>query len=163
MKRIATWLFVISFTFAFGVSATLLYVRSFTSIVQELGNAKKEDTSTELPAVTYCKLVSDPEKYNGKIVRLTARLTSGKHGLLFMDADCSDVEQAAVIFNPQNREEIKRNYLEVGKSGTFSEDLDLITVGRFRKVIPSFASDALVNTASLQFEIMHIEKGSKLR
>jgi len=170
MKRITSWLIVTSLTFVLGVVATLLWLefrhpsaqKSVASPCASLPN--DENSSADLPILSYCELANNPEKYTGKVVRVSARLSGFIHGRLFYDPNCHSVDtQAAVTFNSQAREEIERSLSEARGSDNWFEPVDLIAFGRFKKVVPSKKSDTIYDTASLQFEIMRIEKASKAR
>ncbi len=171
MKRITTWVLVTSFTFTLGVVAALLWLEFRHSSIQNQTNSpcspspNNENFSADLPILAYCELANNPEKYDGKIVRVSARLAMFIHGRVFADLNCSSMDrQTAVTFDPQNREEIERTLNQAsGSDNWIVTPMDLIAVGRFRKVVPSNQSDTIYDTASLQFEIMRVEKASKAR
>ena len=85
------------------------------------------------------------------------------HGIEFYDANCPGDTQAAVVFDPQHTNEIEQVLKQARGSDKWFEPVDIIAVGRFNKVTPSGESDAITSTASLRFEIVRVEKASKVR
>jgi hypothetical protein len=119
MKQIISWLLVIVFTFMLGVAVALLYLESTVSVTQKseisssLLNKEINDENVSmwnagnLPILSYCELANNPEKYDGKIVRLSATLYQNMHGLKFLDAICySEEKETAVLFDDKRETEI---------------------------------------------------------
>lgn len=170
MKRIASWILVTSLTFCLGVAAALLWLEFPHPTIQKSAvspctpSPNSENASADLPILAYCELANNPEKYNGKVVRVSARLSGFIHGILFYDPNCPGRDTgAAVFYNPENREEIERSLNQARSSDDWLQPVELIAIGRFKKVIPSNESDTIYDTAPLQFEIMRIEKAYKAR
>ena len=96
---------------------------------------------------------------------MSARLGGFDHGILFYDPNSATADkQTAVAFYPPDAEEVRRTLTEAAGSDYYGfVPLDLIVIGRFEKVRPSQGSDSIWDTAPLHFEIMHVEKASKVR
>jgi hypothetical protein len=112
-------------------------------------------------------LATTPERYSGKIVRVRARLSGFIHGMVFSDENCLGADnQAAAFYHPPAAEEIRQTLNRARGSDSLMnwlEPVNIIAVAKFRKVTPSHESDTIYDTASLQLEIMRVEKASKLR
>jgi hypothetical protein len=167
MKTIMSRLLVVSLTFILGVGVTLLWPEFHRAPVQSpqaspcsLSLSDEVAAPADLPILAYCELANNADKYNGKIVRVRARLGGFIHGMLFYDQNCPGAG-AAIFYNQQNKEEIRRSLAQARGSDDWLIPVEVIAVGRFRKVVPSYDSDTIYDTASLQFEIIRIEKAYK--
>ncbi len=84
MKRKIICLLAAIFTFALGVAVVLIWLADYKSPNQQSEAislpVQKADLPTEMPILAYCELASNPDKYNGKVVRLRAKLNGSKHG-----------------------------------------------------------------------------------
>ena len=147
-----------------GVAATLFWLQpQRTATKQEASVACAEPSNPVLPILAYCELANNPEKYNGQTVRVSVRLSWFIHGLLLFDPNCSGADtRAAVFYNQSNREEIERALKQAHGPDNWFEAVDIIATGKFKKVTPSNRTDTIYDTASLQFEIIQIEKASKV-
>ncbi len=164
MRQITSWLLFIAFI---GVTVTLLTQKCPPSVTQkpEIPSSilNNEIVSPDLPILAYCELINNPEKYSGKIVRIKAQLSGFQHGILFVDRNCTGIDkQTAVTFNLQNKEESEHILNKARGTDNWLIPLDLVVIGRFRKVVPSNSSDTIYHTASLQFEITHVENAFRL-
>jgi hypothetical protein len=161
MTRILISLLVLVIGFALGGATATLWLRhkSIPAPVQSNTNGVAPD----LPILAYCELATNRDKYNGQLVRVGTRLIGFIHGIEFYDPNCPGDTQAAVIFDPQHKDEIERDLKQARASENWLEPLNIIAVGRFKKVRPSNESDTIYSTASLRFEIVRIEKASKTR
>jgi hypothetical protein len=123
--------------------------------------------ASNLPIIDYCELANNPERYSGKIVRVRARLSGFIHGMLFYDENCAGADnRAAVSYSRRTEEEITRTLNRArGSDGSMNwlEPVNIIATGKFEKVTPSNESDTIYETASLQFQIIRVEKASKPR
>lgn len=176
MRKVTTWLAVAFCTFALGFATAALWLAPRRHIAteteapcshqrgDECALALDSDTdlfsSARLPILDYCELMSRPDRYSGKIVRIRAGLGGFIHGILFADnKNCSG--QTAVGF-PESNEDVRRALTEAAGSEWYGHvPLDLIVVGKFEKVKPSLESDAIWATAEFRFVIMRVEKASK--
>jgi hypothetical protein len=162
MKRFSTWLFIL--TFVVGVTSVFLYLK-FSNPVNEksvsLSNiplSNIENNSSNLPIFDFCKLVKNPEKYDGKIVRLSSKLIFGLENSWFSDPECGTPNDAAItiaenkeIWNAieQARKQKDKKFLK--------NEIDLIVIGKFRNEV--YKDCCLI--APFQFEILQIESISK--
>jgi hypothetical protein len=81
MKRVTSWLFIISLISVLGVIAIpwlyQIFNASYIQKSQELSNPTqpvKANGLADLPILAFCELANNPEKYNGKTVRVNASL-----------------------------------------------------------------------------------------
>ena len=180
MRRVSIWLLIAICTFALGFAAAMLWFQSHSSVAAEkvlpsppcdskafLDSDAELSAASKLPILDYCELANNPERYSGKIVRVHARLSGFIHGMVIADENCVGVDnQAAASYNRTMAEEVKRT-LDSARGSTNSmnwlEPVNIIAIGKFEKVTPSNESDTIYETASLQFEIIRVEKASKLR
>ncbi len=117
----------------------------------------------ELPDVPFCELIGNADLYDGKIVRVNAHSYFGRHGGILFDRDCSGFQnQTAVWINETMSEKIYSDFVE-NRLDWWANEIDLIAVGRFNKVTPTYESDTIADTAPLKFEIMSVEKASRVR
>lgn len=121
------------------------------------------ESVTERPILAFCELANNPDKYSGKIVRVSTSLSGFIHGMVLSDPNCSSVHtQTAVFYRAQNQREIEAVLKEARKSDDWRLPVRIIAEGEFRKVVPSNESDTIYDTAPLQFEIIRVEKAAKL-
>jgi hypothetical protein len=156
MKRISFWLLVISFTFLIGVAATLLYLK-FTHPAVQTSQTTTEFSSPNLTSMTWCELANNPEKHDGRTVRLNAKLSIGLEGSWFSDPNCG-VNNAAVI-TAENKEvwqTIEQARKQKNKK-PLSNEVDLVVIGKFKNTV---YKDCCLITP-FQFEILKVEKTSK--
>ena len=174
MRRVVIWLAVGLCTFVLGFAAASMWFTATRDVrerpcppptqVQDTlalapGDALRD--SANLPILAYCELVNNPERHSGKVVRVRATLRGFIHGILFSENTCPDRIAVSI---PRGNEDVTRALTEAAGSEWFGHvPLDLIVVGKFEKVTPSNESDLLWDTASLHFEMMHVEKASKTR
>jgi hypothetical protein len=171
-------------TFAFGLGAVMFWLEYRRPVVEHLDNPPcfrppyYESTTVScsgadfsalgnIPNLSYCELVNNADFYNNRIVRVRARTES--HGTVFYDGDCPSTREkkteAAISFHPTMAEEIKLKLTEAigGTQMLRGESIDMTVIGRLKKVTPSDYNDTVWDTASLQFEIMRVEKATKVR
>lgn len=112
------------------------------------------------PILSYCELVDDHERYDGKVVRVRATVRMSIHGLFLTDAACGlDEDYAAVAFDERRGQELVDTFFGADSPMRVGPGVvELIAVGRFRKVVPSGTSDSLLDTTPLRFEMMHVER-----
>jgi len=147
-----------------GVGASWFWLRPHRAeIKREASVVAAEPSKSDLAILTYCELANNADKYNGQTVRVSVRLSWFIHGLLVYDPSCSGADtRAAVFFDQSHTEEIERALTQARGSDNWFEQVDIIATGRFKKVTPSYESDTIYDTAPLQFEIIQIEKASKV-
>ena len=185
MRRLIIWLCVATCTFALGFAIATLRLQLRQPVVTEIAPVSIDmsiDTvalnpgadisaSSKLAILNYCELVNHPERYSGKVVRVRATLTGFIHGMLFYDENCAgpDAEtdtRTAVTYDPLHAAEITETLNRARGSDhplNWFEPVRVIAVGKFEKVTPTYESDTIYDTAALQFEVIHVEKATKLR
>ncbi len=164
MKRITFWLLTVSLTFIFGAAAALIYLKFFYPAIQtpepvpEIVLPEIENNPAELPVLTFCELAKNPEKYDGRTVRLSARLSIGLEGSWFSDSACG-ADNAAII-SMENNEVWKTidKARKRGKREPSDTEVDLTVVGKFKNSV--YKDCCLI--APFQFEISKVEKASKI-
>jgi hypothetical protein len=159
-QRVIRWVLLPVLTFVLGVAATTLWSRHSAS------KPKTVDISppAESPILGLCELLDNPDKYTGQTVRVSAIMSGFIHGLFLYNPNCVTVNtRTAVFFNPGNKEQIQDALKQARGSDDWREAVDIVALGQFRKVTPSNQSDTIYDTAPLQFEIMRVEKASKVR
>lgn len=165
MKRITSWLFIITLTFVLGVtSTTFLYLKFTTSNIQKSGtlqtpnSLKNEDVTLDLLILSFCELSNNLEQYNEKIVRISATIQFGLEGSWFSDPNCGISDNIAIVsykneelYNPiaQARKQKNMKFL--------ANELDVVVIGKFKNEV--YKDCCLI--APFQFEISQVEKVSK--
>ena len=179
MRRATFRLLVSLFTFAVGLAAATLWMESRRPVVLKLedppclrpplyenfsGLCSGADFSVvgDIPNLGYCELMRDADAYDGRIVRLHGRSGGHKHAMLISDANCPGV--TVVLVHPARRDEIERTLEKAWGSKDWWVPLDFTAIGRFKrgKLSPD-NGDIWGTAAPLQFELMSVEKASKLR
>ncbi len=168
MKRTTFWLLISLVTFALGVVTVFVWLDRSKTLTEESeavsSIAQKTTAPSELPILAYCELANNPEKYDGKIVRVSAKLWFFIHGFKFLDKNCYAVEkEAAVTFAAGREDEIFAKIAKDTESAEYNPWTfpEIVAVGKFSRVKPSRKSDSMVDNAYLQFEILEIEKASE--
>ncbi|MGQ0540521.1 MAG: hypothetical protein ACT4O9_01565 [Blastocatellia bacterium] len=120
---------------------------------------------TALSETQYCEVKNNPDRYNGKIVRIRAPLGYFIHGAFFEDPQCRDkyYEQlvddgrTALSFFEPKREELFETYQEIIKKKKAFNTIPIIAVGRFEWKYPKGISDGIEDRTSFHFEAYSIE------
>ena len=162
MKRSATRTFVISLTFLCGVAAVLIYT-GYNGLESENSYFVKEPISADelnssnFSLIAFCDIVKNPEKYDGKIVRLKGKLSFGIEGAWFSEAKCG-IDNAAVIESENDKvwAEIEKARTQKDKEFLINE-IDLITIGRFKNT--AYNEGGL--KTPFRFEMFWIEKNGR--
>jgi hypothetical protein len=162
MARILSCLLASLFTFFIGIGCASLRLLRLQAPQTECEAVQppQQHIPNERPILAYCELANNPNKYSGQIVRVSGTVSTFIHGMVMFDPNCSSVEtQTAVLYSRQHREEIRAALK--GPNSDWVLSTSIIAEGEFRKVIPSNHSDAVWDTAPLQFEIIRVEKAFK--
>lgn len=167
MKRIIFWLVVVSIVFGLGTATMLLYSNIFNNSGQTEKSAdsatRLTDTVSEvIPNADFCELAANPEKYDGKIVRLSAKLLMGLEGAWFSDAKCG-ADNAAVV-SSENKdvwkaiERVREEKDKILKENErqLRNEVNLTVVGKFKNIV--YNEGGL--TAPFQFQILKVDKAS---
>ena len=159
-QRAIRWVLLPAIAFVLGVAATAFWARQSAPKPKTVAVSPPADS----PILGLCELLDNPDKYSGQTVRVSAIMSGFIHGIFLYNPNCVTVNtQTAVFFNPGNKEQIRDTLKQARGSDDWREAVDIIALGQFRKVTPSNQSDTIYDTAPLQFEIMRIEKASKVR
>ena len=166
MKRITFWLLTISLTFILGVAATFIYFKFFyinpqrIEMLPEIALPESENNQAETPDLTFCELVNNPEKYDGKTVRLSAKLSIGLEGSWFADNSCGADNAAIVKVKDNEVWKIIDKARARGKREPWDIEVNLIVIGQFKNAV---YKDNCCLTTPFQFEILKVEKASKVK
>ncbi len=164
MKRIIFGLFVTFSTFAFGVATDFIWTNSHNISNQKSKKAstikESKDITTELPILAFCELANNPERYDGKIVRVSAKLRMYDDGFKFRDVNCYGQEKEAVAaFNGDFEETVRKITKELGKDRyDFWEKIEIIAIVRFNRLKPTGKTKQFIDNAYLKLEVMNVEK-----
>lgn len=159
MKRFFYRFGIVILAFAFGVTATIFWFK-YNPVIESYD----EVNFTRIPSVEYCDLRNDPRKYDGKIVRINAKLNQFMHGYFLADGNCSsdgDEARAAISFYEPNAEEIQNLINQFREPKKLWEPVNIIAAGRFKYERPRFHSDGIEDRTSLHFEIYKIESAKR--
>lgn len=66
------------------IALALLFVR---------GIAVTANTDSQAPVVSFCEMVSAPEKYDKKVVFTEALMSPGEHSVIFYDPQCTPTQE----------------------------------------------------------------------
>lgn len=168
MKPTPLWILISFLTFALSVATAFVWFKPPNSTNEKsepVSSPQEFRSSTEQPILAYCELANNPEKYDGKIVRVRARLWFMIHGYSFLSKYCDgEAKQTAVIFPDDKRGlEIENKIAkDIGLTEynpwSFPE---IIAIGKFSRVEPSRKGDLMTDNTYLHFEILEVEKASK--
>ena len=159
MKNFIFRFWIVILTFTFGVTATIIWLRyiPFVELYDKVNLA-------EIPFVEYCDLRNNPRKYNGKIIRINARLNWFMHGYFLADENCSgegDSARTAIDVYEPKRDLLWETLKQFKESGKMWKPVKIIAVGRFSYKNWIGGSDHIQDRTPLQFEIYEIESASR--
>jgi len=172
MKKIITRLLVASLTFTLGASAALLWLEWKRPAVEKLPqphytwDAYEDDyfQMPEMPILSYCELARDPVRFDERLVRVSGRMVTTAHGLVLQGPNCDRAdEHAALFFHPYFADDAARRIEQATGTESPYISADLVAVGVFRVVAPTYASDSVYDTSPLHFEIRRVERAAKPR
>lgn len=159
-----------SFYFFFVMLSSLTVVSCSAQTSESINNNNQED----LHVLEYCELVNNPDKYDGKIVRLKAEIKGGQHGDHLYDDRCPADESiyayydatAAVIYKSKEDatkiREIRDKRIENKNSQQLWVDpVNVRVIGIFRKNTPSKKDSDYERNATSHFLINSIESFSE--
>lgn len=161
MKRFVFPLSILLVTLAAGVVASIIWLNY---------PASQDETIPEnVPTLSYCELISNAEKYDGKVVRVKAELHWFIHGYFFDDPNCAvpkeDESEAmsysgrtAVLLNAENAENINQRIKEAAGTAYVRKPADVVAVGRFKKIVRcSTCSDSIEDRTPYHFKVVELE------
>jgi len=158
MKRVILFFLIVLISFLTGAGSVFLWMK--LNLVGE-PRPMIEDVR---PILAYCELANNPDKYDGQIVRVSARLIQHMHGLKFMNPNCESEEKEAVVTWSDDKDEEISNQIaqETGSEKFIYWGMpEIIAQGRFSKIKPTRKSDAMIDNAYLKFEIYSVESAAK--
>ena len=172
-QRAIFWILVLLLMFGLGVGATFVWLGAYSVSLATPGPASPSaglaEGASDRPILAFCELANNPEKYDGKIVRVSARLWYAKHGYFFLSKNCDgDARQAAVTVPGDGRwqqieSKIAKDLGLADANYTPWEFPEIIAVGKFSSVEPSRKSDATLDNTHLLFELIEVERASNIR
>ncbi len=116
----------------------------------------------DLPILNYCELANNPEKYDGKIVRINAKLYGNYFPEpSFLDENCYTKEKETVVTfdNQDMKAEVYKNTpAGGGENERYLGFPKIIAVGKFSRVNPPQIGNSEVRPVYLRFEVISIEK-----
>lgn len=160
MRRTIFPVLITVLTFAVGVGAAFIWFANKSDTPAEAISTSnpKSISQLEWPELSTCDLANNPIKYDGRIVRVKAKLYFFIHGFSFFDPSCADEhKQIGVKFNDRNSQIEDKLNKEAKPIYGYGMPV-IVAIGKFERVTPSRKSDALIDNAYLTFEIYEIEK-----
>lgn len=168
MRRTLFWILISLLTFVLGVATAFswLYCSNLAKakVETDLVALQESVASDETPIFAFCELVNNPDKYDGKVVRISAKLSLNHHSTLFLDKNCSEQGKAiAVIFNSveQLSETIDRIVQQTKPEQKSYCIPEIITVGKFSRIKEVNETNSWIKDFPFQFEIQKVEKVSR--
>lgn len=155
-------------TFAIGVVATVIWLKynsvsdSYNEVI--FSETYDEVNLAEIPFLQYCDLKNNPQKYNGKIVRVNAKLSWFMHGYFFADTNCSaedDSAKAAISYYEPHSEVLHKELEKYRQPKQMWEPLRVTVVGSFKYERTRGYSDGIEDRTPLHFQIYKIESAAK--
>ena len=159
MKRTVFWILVSIVAFGLGFASAYVWLYEPNTTHSDLA-----DGVAEQPILAYCELANNPEKYDGKVVRVSARLWFMRHGYSFYSRNCEgETKQTAVVFrNDESGERIEARIAQETGLNEYNPwgFPEIIASGKFSRVQPSRKSDSMEDNTYLHFELSEVEKAS---
>lgn len=117
-----------------------------------------------LPIINYCDVRNSPGKYDGKIVKMRAKINDFMHGRFLEDLSCadkycedlSDDSRTAVTAYKPKRDKIWEKYKEL--KGQTRKPAEVIAVGRFTHEYPERSDDSISQRTSFHFELFSLDR-----
>jgi len=168
MKRIVFCLFLSIATFIFGGAITLFCMNALNPSTRQIEKpsllVEKQDITTEMPILAFCELANNSEIYDGKIVRVSAKLVKYEDGFAFRDLNCYGEKKAAVLDDVRFYEQTVHEIMdELGKGRyDYSKEIEIIAVVKFSRIKPTGKTYRFIDNAHLLIEIMRVEKAVEL-
>jgi hypothetical protein len=140
-------------------SASLFIV--VTLIASVCGCGHKSATShavaspTSIPDVTFCEMVTKPDEFYRKLIRLHALLVrESMHGPVLGGAKGTPCATRDNVTWPELSNDQWAEVVRAGDAASY----DIVAVGRFSRYAPSGGSDLWRDRASFQFEVTSFDK-----
>lgn len=165
MKKWGLWISVWFLTFSIGLTCASLWLPGQTSTRQKATVAETTASSkSENMELSFCQVAAEPEKYEGKVIRLSAVYSFGLHGVTIGDASCSSEDLGtSVSITPAIWEEFERATEKAYGTKVVGPPLYIIAIGKFQRNNPSHASDGWEDRLPFRFELKRIEKAVRTK
>ena len=151
-----------------GVALRLVAIAALTWLIscsKHQESFDKVNIST-LPRLDYCSLRNDPDRYDGRIVRISAQIGNFGHGYYFDDKRCSekvyedllDDNRTAVRLFESRATELQDTLERITNGvGRNHKPTSVLVAGRFTRRYPASHTDLMSDRTSFHFEIFSIE------
>lgn len=149
---------------ACGVSACFVWKKPSPNI--EPFDSEKMATLQVLP---HCELRRNPSKYNGKLVKIDAKLHWFMHGYYLQDKECSetvdtnylDSSRTAVVFEKSQASDLFKQLRELHSPGKLFTEVHLVAIGRFTYGPPKGYSDGIDDRTPFRFELYSLDEAKR--
>jgi hypothetical protein len=167
MKRYTLCVCTALLTFIVGVACAFLWFLDHRPGVQKADTHLAVEPFTSKPEaaeLSICQLEANPQEYEGKVVRVRAVYSFGKHGATLEDKNCSSAKAGTWVSVPPAIEDELTRATEAayGMKNVSGGPLDVLAWGRFVRNNPSHLSDAWEDRLLFKFELMRIEKAARV-
>jgi len=142
----------------------------FIATVYCLIGCSKTDTFEQvnvatLPQLDYCELRNQSDRYDGKIVKISAHIGNFGHGYYFDDERCSekiysdllDDNRTSVKFFEPKAAELTDVMKNMGFVCCYTKPTNVLAVGRFTRQYPSSFGDPMEYRTSFHFELFSVQ------
>lgn len=163
MKRYLFWIITLLFTFLLGVIFTILI---FTNS-ENANRSKNEKLFENLPVLSYCEVSENPDKYDGKIIRLKTMILGSLHHGEYISAgyNCrGDIKMignsettAALLYIDSFEQKKVSDIRSQRKNTAWSDPLTFVGVGKFSKNEPEKDTDSIKDNSPYHFTIISID------
>ena len=156
------------------VSSFAFILLLFSSCTAQTADSKNKNESENLPLLEYCELRNNPDKYDGKIVRLKAEINGGQHGDHLYDERCPadpsiyayyDATAAVFYKNREDNDKVRKirdQRLENENSEKrWTDAVNVTVIGIFKKNKPTKNDSSYERNATFHFTINSIESFSE--
>ncbi len=161
MKRFISWILVMLLAFTLGVVTALLWFNRSS----DNSSFDNEKIFESLPILDYCELRNNPDKYDGKIVRLRAGINTGNHGEFLYDTRCPADEKiktyydatAAVMYIDRLEQKKVTDIRSARRSKPWTDPVSVIAVGKFMKNEPTKNDSGMDRNSVFHFVIISLD------
>lgn len=147
------------------IAKTTIAITTLMLIACSKAESFEEAGIATLPLSDYCELRHEPDRYGGKIVRISAQIGNFGHGYYFDDDRCNkkvyenllDDDRTAVKFFEPRAAELSDALERAGFVCCYAKPTSVMAVGRFTREYPSSGSDHMLDRTSFHFELFLLE------
>ena len=157
----------------FVYSIAVVFLLLFSNCSEQNSEISYENKSEDLSLLEYCDLRNNPDKYDGKIVRLRAEINSGNHGDHLYDKRCPGNESVhsypdglTAIFYKNKAEqdkvrEIRDRRIDSNSQKVWTDSVNVTAVRLFKKNKPLENESSYERNAPFHFTVITIESFSE--